>query len=509
MFLAAHRITKSYGPTRALEKVSLELQQGEVHALLGMNGAGKSTLVNILCGAEEADDGDLRIDAEMVRFGSRQEALGAGVALVPQHLTVYPDLDLTANLFIGVELVRSGLISRRRERLAAREVLRRVGIAHDPNTLAAVLTTGECQLLEVARSLLSKPRVLLLDEPTAALPTAERDRLFEIIRTLAAEGVAIALITHFIGEAVGIADRVTVLRDHRVVIAGEQCQKLSVPRVVSAMTGPERVQVERPVPRDHLQVPRGMPTRALDVLDLAGEGLTGVSFSVKSGEIVGLAGLMGSGIEEMFKAVTAQKRRSTGHVVYPDRRRPKSMAAAVRSGLAYVPPDRTATGIMAEKSILENVELVSFGRTDRATLSVLPFRTSLHQAQAILQRLSVRFTDVHEPVRNLSGGNQQKILLSKWMHADASVYVLDDPTRAVDIHAKREIHRILKGLRETGAHILIASTDPEELIDLCDRVLIVSRGRIMREIDQATGLSIDAMLTAMSPLPLTEHRISN
>lgn len=494
----AESISKSYGSTSALAQVTLEFRQGEIHALLGMNGAGKSTLVKILCGIEAPDEGRILLNGEVVSPSSRYDAHQLGIALVPQHSTLFPHLDLAANIFAGEELTSGPIVRVRRERELAQAALDRVGLPRSTKTMAGALSVGESQLVEIARAILKRPRVLFLDEPTAALSRPDRVRLFDLLNQIVADGTAVVLVTHFLDEALHHSHRISVLRDRGVALGEAPREGLNLEKVIAEMTGPGR-QFSTVVRQGAVTETRDVSgSGPLELRGVSGKELTDVSLKASPGEIVGLAGLLGSGVEELLDIVVGSTRPSGGSLIYPDGTRPRSVRAAVRSGLAYVPSDRGARALMGRASLFANASLVRLGALVAPSIRPLALPKERAFAEVALDTLQTKYESSAQPAWSLSGGNQQKLVFAKWIVSRSTVFVLDDPTRAVDVHAKAEMHAILENLRSEGKVIFLASTDLEELAGLCDRVLVLARGRLAGELRRAEGLSVERVIEIMS-----------
>lgn len=480
--LEAQGISKSYGGVRALDDVSLALRAGSVHALLGENGAGKSTLVKIMTGASTPDAGTLRLDSSTVTFANTADAARSGVAIVSQELSLFPHLSLLANMFPMREPRRGPFIDQRRMRELAQPILEQLGVSADPATPVQELSLADRQLVEIAKALVSEPRVLLLDEPTSALEGGATDRLLGILRVLKKRDVAVVFVTHILEEVMSVCDEVTVLRDGRVVISGERIADHSVSSLVKAMIGDKSVVVSDDVADAALHM-TGEAGSGLHVEEIALPGAEGtVSFVAEPGEVVGLVGLAGSGPGEMLRTIAGIDRPRSGTITLPGGvAAPRNQRQSIKAGVAYVSGDRRRLGLMLDKPIWENIVQV---RTMALGRDGLFLRRGSLIARAVehIDRIQIKVPSPTANVNALSGGNQQKVVLAKWLDNAPSTILLDDPTRGVDIGARAEIHSLLKGSARAGAVVLLCSTDLEELVGACDRVLVFYRGRICAEL---------------------------
>jgi ribose transport system ATP-binding protein len=477
--LAARGIGKRFAGVTALAGVDFDLRAGVVHALVGENGAGKSTLMKILAGVHTEYDGEVAVTGAPLRFASVRDAARAGVAIIHQELNLVPELSVAANIFLGREPLIGGLIVDRRAIAgAARELLKRLGIGLDPEARVARLRVGEQQLVEVAKALSLEARILIMDEPTSALTPAECARLFRIIEQLAADGVGIVYISHRIDEVLALADRVTVLRDGRQVLTAPIGQ-LSRGRIIAAMVGRETgggAGAAHAVGREVVLSVRGL---TLEVPTRRGwrRVLDGVSFDLHRSEVLGVAGLLGSGRTEILETVFgASEGRRGGTVVLEgvavDVDSPRT---ARRLGLALVSEDRKAKGLHLGATVRDNVTLPSLGRLARFGLR--GFAAEAATAREAVGRLAIRCTGIGQVAATLSGGNQQKVVIGKWLATGPRVLLLDEPTRGIDVGAKQEIYALVRALAADGLAILMVSSELPELLLLADRVLVMSEGR--------------------------------
>jgi ABC-type sugar transport system ATPase subunit len=471
--LAAHQISKTFPGIKALDDVSLELRAGEVHALIGENGAGKSTLISILAGAMKPDAGTLVLDGHEVHLEGPASARRNGIATIFQELSIEPWLDVTANVVLGNEpTIGSGrvFLSNRRADAIARNALRRVGASDIPlHALAAHLSTGQKQLVEIARALVLGSPVIIMDEPTSSLPAADVRRLLDIMRQLRQEGAAILFVSHRLDEIREIADRVTVLRGGRHVATAEVAE-LPARRMIELMTG-------RTV--DNLFPPRS--TGIGDVV-LRASGLTrqgvfdDVSFEVHSGEILGFAGLIGAGRSEVMRCLYGADPLDGGQIeVGGQRRQFTSPRAALDAGIAYLPEDRKDQGLVLQLPVEENIVMSTLRRfTRHGFMSGQKIRAV---ATEMIARLNVRGrTDT--AVANLSGGNQQKVVIAKALVSQAKVFIFDEPTRGVDVGAKYEVYSLIQELAAQGAAIILVSSELPEVMNVAHRIVVMSAGRV-------------------------------
>jgi ribose transport system ATP-binding protein len=475
--LVASGLVKHYGGVTALDGVGITLDAGEVHALVGENGAGKSTLVKILSGVVRPEGGTVELDGMPVRFTDARQAAAQGIAIVSQELMTYDDLTVLENLFPYGAPRRRGLVSTREMRRLAQPVLDELGLDPPPHAKVGELPLADRQLLEICRALLQEPRVLILDEPTSALPRDAAARLAAVTRRLAGRGLAVLYISHFLEEVMRVATRITVLRDGRVVLPGEPAAAVGLDSLVTAMLGQS---ARHAAPATAAPRRPGGAAVALTSVTVPGR-LRDVSLTAAGGEIVGLAGLQGSGHLAVLDAVCGRVRPSAGTVRLPGGRSPRSPRHAVTQGVAFISGDRKGRGLMLDKTLWENITSVSWLGQGRGGL--LPRRSRLvARSRGHLERLRVR-GDVHARASSLSGGNQQKVVFAKWLDADPAVLALDDPTRGVDVGARTELHRIVRGLAAEGKVVLIASSDLAELGELCDRVVVLQHGRIVAALE--------------------------
>jgi ribose transport system ATP-binding protein len=485
--LTASGISKSFGGVAALRDVHLELKPGEIHALMGENGAGKSTLMKILSGVHTDYEGKVKIDGEAVRFGSVRDAEAAGIAIIHQELNLVPELSVSDNIFLGRERLIAGLIvDRKASTRAARALLQRLGIDLDPEARIASLRVGEQQLVEIAKALSLDARILIMDEPTSALSPAECRRLFGIIRQLAADGVAIIYISHRIDEVMHLADRVTVFRDGRHVLTGEM-SGLTEDTIIAAMVGRsmlDAVHDER-MPNDRVVMAvRGL---SLSVPQRHGwrQVLEGVSFDLHAGEILGIGGLLGSGRTEIVETIFGSAEGQAGGEIWLDGQQAdlRSPRDARRLGIALVTEDRKSQGLHLQASIKDNIALPLVGALAR--FGIRSFAGEAEVAQHAIDTLGVRYSGIDQAAGTLSGGNQQKVVIGKWLATRPRVLLLDEPTRGIDVGAKREIYDLVFRLAREGIAIVIISSELPELLLLADRILVMSEGRQSGMLDRS------------------------
>ncbi|WP_149563611.1 sugar ABC transporter ATP-binding protein [Streptomyces cacaoi] len=473
--LALEGVSKSFGTVRALREVSLSLHAGQAHALAGENGAGKSTLIKILAGVHAPDAGTLTLDGTPVTFSGPADARDAGIAVIYQEPTLFADLSIAENIFMGRQPRRSlGRIDHTAVRSATAALMERLGVDLDPGRVARGLSIADQQLVEIAKALSFDARVLIMDEPTAALTGSETERLFSVVDALRAEGTAVLFISHRLGEIFRLCGHVTTLRDGQLV-ATEPLDGLTEDDLVRRMVGRD---LDELYPKQSTQP--GEP--ALTVRRLTREGVFhDVSFEVRSGEIVALAGLVGAGRSEVAQAVFGIDRPDAGEIrVGGAPLRPGSPTAAVRAGLALVPEDRRQCGLVMAASIERNIGLTGLGKLGRAGL----VRRAGERARASdwALKLRLKYDRLTDPVGLLSGGNQQKVVLAKWLATEPTVLVVDEPTRGIDVGTKAEVHRLLSTLAADGLAVLMISSDLPEVLGMADRVLVMHEGRLTAEI---------------------------
>ena len=477
--LEVEGLGKSFPGVRALHNVRFDVRSGEVHALLGENGAGKSTLIKIVSGVYRPDSGTVRVDGREVHFAGPQEAQAAGIATVFQELLLFPDLSVAENIFIG-HAPRSawGGVDWRAMRARAAEILASLEI-HELDVTAPVssLSVANRQRVEIAKALSLKARVLIMDEPTAALPEADVLRLFAIVRNLRARGVGVVYISHRMAEIFTLADRVTVLRDGEFV-ATRQVAATSEAELITMMVG-------RTI--DHLfpKIATSPGAPVLEVRDLVSPPVVrGVSFTVRAGEIVGLAGLIGSGRSEVAQTVFGMTPARSGEIRIDGRMvRIGSAAEAKRHGIAYVPEDRGSQGVIRAMTLGQNVSLAVLRRIARRGFIDRAEEEAL--ASDAIARFSIRARGPQQIVGKLSGGNQQKVVLGKWLATRPRLLIMDEPTRGIDVGAKAEIHRLMSELAAQGLAVLMISSELPEILGMSDRILVMREGRIAAEFTRA------------------------
>jgi ABC-type sugar transport system ATPase subunit len=473
---------KHFGGVTALAGVSIALAPGSIHGLVGENGAGKSTLAKVIGGVLAPDAGELLVDGEPVRFRAPREALAAGIATIAQEIALVPARSVLENVFLGIEPRRAGVVDRRALRRRFAALNERTGFGLDPDVRVGALRTAEQQKVEIVRAIARDARLILMDEPTAALTADESDRLLGVIRALAAGGTAVVLVSHHLDEVLAVCEQVTVMRDGQIVRTGP-AENETAQSLVTAMVGravdttyPDK----RPAAAD---APVVLEARALS----RGRSVAGVSLQVRAGEIVGLAGLVGSGRSEVARLLAGADRPDEGEIVLdgaPVRlRHPRD---AARHGIAMVPESRKEEGLLMMRSIRENATLATLPRFSRA--GVVERAKERRYAQGLFDRLDVRAPGTSTRVGALSGGNQQKVLFAKWLAIEPRALLADEPTRGIDVAAKREIHGLIAELAAGGMGVLLISSEIEEVLGLAHRVLVMRGGQVVEELvgDEAT-----------------------
>ena len=478
-FVSVNAISKTYGGAQALRSVSLSIAAGEVHGLVGANGAGKSTLIRVLAGLTQPDSGEIVIDGRRVAASSPHLANALGMSFIHQELAFVPGMTVLENIMLGLpKKTRFGLVDWSAIARDVAPIANRVGVRAPLSANVNGLSTAENWLINITRALVRKARLIVMDEPTAALSAAESGRLFDIIRDLRKSGVAVLYVSHRLDEILELCQRVTVFRDGQCVAEFDGAE-LSRRTLVEAIVGGAVEAPQNPVaaPADGgVAVAVRRISRAPKVRD--------VSFQLNKGEVLGIGGLVGAGRSELARILFGADRPDSGEMTLNGRPyAPRSPAQAVRAGMGFVPEERRAEGLILSKSVGLNLSLANLKSiVFSPMLPLISGRRRNALVEQTIKAFTIRGASADIAVGRLSGGNQQKVVIGRWLQSRPQVLILDEPTRGVDVGARAEIHRLIRGLARQGMAVLAISSDPEELPDLCDRVLIMAEGRIVREL---------------------------
>ncbi|MDS1142194.1 sugar ABC transporter ATP-binding protein [Pusillimonas sp. SM2304] len=474
--IAFRSVSKDFGSVRVLNDVSFSLERGKVYGLLGENGAGKSTLMKILCGYEKPSEGDILVDGQPCVFDSSRAAESLGIVLIHQEINLADELTIAQNIFLGHEKKRGIFLDNKSMHGAAAQVLAQVGLQADPDTRVGRLIVAEKQLVEVAKALAKQARLLVMDEPTATLTPGETERLFALIGQFRQQGVTIVYISHKLDEIERVTDQIIVMRDGRYVTSAPTAS-VSRRQMANLMVGRELADLfPRKSPVDAACAP------VLEVRDLSVPGWAdGIGFDVRPGEILGFAGLVGAGRTELFEGLLGLRERSGGRIFLQGQERNiRNPRQAARHGLTYLSEDRKGKGILLAFGMRQNVTLMALQRYARPLLDAGLERAALDKA---MRKFGIRTGNPGNPASALSGGNQQKLALAKVLHPDPAVVILDEPTRGVDIGAKRDIYFLIHELASQGLAVVVISSELMELIGLCHRVAVMRAGRLQAMLD--------------------------
>lgn len=474
-----HGIVKSFPGVRALKGVELDLRPGEVHALLGENGAGKSTLIKVLGGAHRPDEGSIEIDGQSVEIASPADSQRAGVGIIYQEFNLVPAMTARENIFLGQEGSKVGILPVREERRKARELFKRLGVDLDPESLVRRLTVAQQQVVEIAKALLLESRIIVMDEPSAALSPREVEGLFRIIRELKSQGIGIVYVSHRLDEIFEICDRATIFRDGEH-IATQPISELTRESIIELMVG-RKLENEFPH-RESTSTEKSNIGEGLTVSNLnRGSEVQDVSFSVRRGEIVALTGLVGAGRTEAVRLIFGADQRDSGSVKLDGReltiRNPRD---AIRAGICLLTEDRKHQGLVLNRSVLEN-----FGLPNLLSFSnggLINRRRERAAFDRYVDQLRIRVSGPEQRAANLSGGNQQKVVLAKWLERNAEVVIFDEPTRGIDVGAKYEIYLLMQQLAADGKAVLMISSELPEVLGMADRIIVMHEGRVTGEI---------------------------
>lgn len=481
--LQVRKVTKSFPGVKALRGVDLDVYAGEIHALVGENGAGKSTLMKILAGVQTPDGGEILLDGKPVVFHSPHQARAHGIGIIYQELSVAPNLTVSENVFLGSEVLRLGFLTDRGTMVRrTQEVLDRLGARFKASQRASHLSIAEQQQVEIARALFHKSRILVMDEPTTALSDRETDRLFEVVRQLRADGISIIYISHRMAENYDLSDRLTVFRDGGYV--GELVRdEFNSERVIEMMVG-------RKLDDFYKGADTNPGAVALEVRDVGdGDRIKGASFQVKKGEVLGLAGLVGAGRTELARLIFGADKKKTGEVWLEGKKlQINNPMDAIRAGIAYVPEDRKLQGLFLQMSCRDNISMNVLAQ--KAFGGIVNFSDINSRSRARVQALRVRTSSLRTQALGLSGGNQQKLLLARWLEIAPKVLILDEPTRGVDIGSKIEIYGLIQQMAQNGLAVIFISSELPEIIGICKRILVMHEGEISGEVGGGSGIEI-------------------
>jgi ribose transport system ATP-binding protein len=472
-FIALAGIDKRFGGIHAIEGIDFDVFSGEVHALVGENGAGKSTLMRVMGGGHQPDAGTIHVEGREMTFRNPHASLSEGIAVIHQETALAPDLSVAENVFLGA---LPAVLDWRALRQKAQELIGSLGFEIDPAALVETMSAAQCQVIEIAKALSGTLKLLVLDEPTAALAPSDAYRLLDIVRDLRARGVGVVYISHRLEEVFAIADRITILKDGRRVDTVKPAD-ITRDELIRKMVG-------RPLsvlfPERHVTI----GNEVLKVTNLTrGNAVQDVSFALKAGEVVGLGGLIGSGRTEVARLIFGADQRDAGTIELKQKKlNIHSPMAAVRAGIGFVPEDRKGQGVVLSMPIRINATLAAL-KSVSGPFGMLAFRRERAYVTGLMESLRIKARSMDADVSTLSGGNQQKVVLAKWFHADGDLIILDEPTRGVDVGAKVEIYTLINQLAVRGKAVLVISSDHQELMGMCDRILVMGEGRIRGQLD--------------------------
>ena len=475
LILQVKGVSKRFGGVHALENVDFDVRSGEVHALVGENGAGKTTLINILGGIEQRDQGQVVFKGQEVSFQRPTDSLAAGIAIIHQELAMLPQLNVIENVYMGRMPTRYGKILWKVAEQETLKMLEIVGLELDPHLLVGELSISQRQLVEIAKALSMEASLLIMDEPNSSLAESETDRLFEVIERLKQHGVAIIYVSHKIEEVLRIADRISVLRDGQyrgTVPKGEA----TIDKIIQMMVG-------RELRREHGAGERKIGPNRLEVKGLTGKRFQDVTFDIRQGEILGFAGLVGAGRSEVARAIFGADRFESGQVFLDGK--PVQFRApddAIRNGLAMVQEDRKTLSLFMGLPVLLNISIAELPNLTR--FGVIQNRTVLSIAKTYTDRLNIKLGSVNNPVASLSGGNQQKTILARWLATNPKLLILDEPTHGVDVGAKSDIYQLMRNLSDQGISIMLISSELPEILAMSDRVVVMHEGRVTGILDR-------------------------
>ncbi|MEK9198109.1 sugar ABC transporter ATP-binding protein [Ureibacillus sp. 179-F W5.1 NHS] len=469
-------ITKAFSGNVVLNNVQFELADGEIHALMGENGAGKSTMMKILSGIYTKDAGEIKVDGQVVNFKSPKDAEKLGIIVIHQELNMLPDLTVAQNLFLGKELTygKTGILKTRQMEKEATQLLSKLGLNINPKTRTGDLSVGKQQIIEIAKAIASNAKVIVMDEPTAALTDREIETLFQTIRELKAKGISFVYISHRMEEIFAICDRITILRDGQYV-GVRNIPETNFDEIVAMMVGRqlgERFPVRKSVIGD----------TKLEVRNLTVNGLFhNLSFELRKGEVLGVAGLMGAGRTEVAQTLFGYRKASSGDILIDGKKvNIKSPIDAMKHGIGFVTEDRKTQGLVLDFSIKENITLTNLNKC--ASSGIVNQTKENSMVAKYIEELKIRTSGPDQRVKSLSGGNQQKVVLAKWLGTEPDILILDEPTRGVDIGARKEIYHIINQLAEAGVAILMISSELPEVIGMADRVIVMQEGKLTGEV---------------------------
>lgn len=470
-------ISKAFPGVKALDKVNLRAYEGEVMALLGENGAGKSTLMKILSGVYQRDEGEIKIEGQDVEINNIKDAQRLGISIIHQELSLLTNLSIFENLFLGCE-ISDGLKLNKKEMIKkGEELLRKFDLNISPRTIVKELTVGEMQMVEIIKAVSKDARIIIMDEPTTALTEVETQKLFKIIKHLKSQNVAVIYISHRMEEIFKICDRVTVLRDG-TFIGEEYIKNVSRDDLISMMVGRK---LEEQFP--YVEVKPGKAI--LEVKNIKwNDKIKDVSFELKSGEILGIAGLMGSGRTEVAKLIFGEYKKTSGEV-YIDGKKVdiKSPKDAINCGIAYLSEDRKKEGLILKLSVLDNMTISNLSKYENGIKRINRSK-ELDDCKEYTKKLHIKTSSPYQLVKNLSGGNQQKVIIAKWLLNSPKVLIIDEPTKGIDVGAKKEIYEILNELKMQGKGVIMISSDMEEILGVSDRIIVMHEGKITGEISR-------------------------